>query len=143
MKNIGHHTFFGIYVEYAFPILLKKFVKKYMMNFNVVNVLHHLPPTILYNQHISCTSVLAMTFSEPGCANHLLSIWVFWWTMSISTFHYLFLKDSNTRILPWPYKAAVAINIRWISFVPQLLLWFCPRLSLQVFDLIILKGVDK
>ena len=77
MKNIGHHTFFGIYVEYAFPlltILLKKWVKKYMMNFNVVNVLHQLPPTILYNQHISCTSVLAMTFSEPGCANHLLSI---------------------------------------------------------------------
>lgn len=59
---------------------------------------------------------------------------VFWKTICLSTLC-SFLRDWNREVFPWSYKAAVGINIGWVSLAPQLVLYVYSRLFLQVFEL--------
>lgn len=84
------------------------------------------------NQHILGTFSQRCFQNHIGCGIISTTIKVRLQTKYVSTSCW-FLEDWDTKVLLWPYKAAVSVNIGWANLTPQLLL--CPRLSLQVFDL--------
>ena len=63
----------------------------------------------------------------------LLSVWYFWQTIYFSTS--IFFKGLKC----YHTKQLLLSNIRWTNLPSQLLIWFCPTLYLQVFDLYNLK----